>query len=164
MDISIQHIVADVCGCSFHPLSEYFPFSHIEVVLEEWARAWGFPVKFLGNVSPKLCNKKRCPQTTKYQTYLSSDALLVYAQDQVTITPSQDSLSVIYCSPTHRLFPMLILIVPCTLKTDHPEPRMVPYAYHDPGTWEVEAEVTGVQGHSLHRAFKASMFYMRPCL
>lgn len=59
MDNSIQYVVTDVGSCSFHPLNEYFSFSHIKVVLEEWARTWGLPVKFLGNVSPKLCNRKK---------------------------------------------------------------------------------------------------------
>lgn len=65
MDNSIQHIVADVCCCSFHPLNEDFPFSHIKVVLEEWARTWGLPIKLLGNVSPKLCNRRGSKDITK---------------------------------------------------------------------------------------------------
>lgn len=66
MDNSIQYVVANVGSCSFHPLNEYFPFSHIEVVLEEWARTWSLPVKFLGNVSPELCNRKGSPTSLTF--------------------------------------------------------------------------------------------------
>ena len=61
MDNSIQYVVADVGSCSFHPFNEDFPFSHIKIVLKEWTRTWGLPVKFLGNVSPKLYNRKGNP-------------------------------------------------------------------------------------------------------
>lgn len=81
---SIQYIVADVGSCSFHPFNVYFPFSHIKVVLEEWARTWGLPVKFLGNISPKLCNRKGSTNISKFlRLYLSLDILPVYAQGYI---------------------------------------------------------------------------------
>ena len=54
---------------------------------------------------------------------------------------------------------MLIQIIPCILKANYPEPRVLPHAYYDPSTWEVEAELSGVQDQSLHREFKASLRY-----
>lgn len=54
MDVAVEQVVADVGGGSFHALDEYFPFGHIEVVVEELTRMLGLPVEIFGNVPPEL--------------------------------------------------------------------------------------------------------------
>lgn len=96
VDNSIQYVVTDVGSCSFHPLNEYFSFSHIKVVLEEWARTWGLPVKFLGNVSPKLCNRKRSPTSLSF-----SDVFILRCLTSLCTGPSHN-FRALYSSTYHQ--------------------------------------------------------------
>lgn len=59
MDVAVEEVVADVGGSSLHTLDEYFPFGHIEVVVEELTRVFGLPEEIFGNVAPELCRAGR---------------------------------------------------------------------------------------------------------
>lgn len=55
VDISVQEVVADVGGRSFHPLDEDLPLGHIEVVLQEGSRVLTLPVELFSDVPPEFC-------------------------------------------------------------------------------------------------------------
>lgn len=55
MDVAVEDVVADVGGGSVHALDEYFPFGHVEVVVEERTRVFGLPEEIFGDVGPELC-------------------------------------------------------------------------------------------------------------
>ena len=56
VDISIQHVVANVSDTTLHPLDGNWTICTIEIVLQKFIGIWWlFPVKLLCNFSPEFC-------------------------------------------------------------------------------------------------------------